>query len=418
MQVEVEVSPLGGFVFAATLDYEGPLGDIGGQTLFVPVVPPHPDLGLDAAALMKTPEALPISLLETSWEDLAASAARRAARKEAERQLRALAPVSPEVRDLLTSTQVSVGHVDGAPLWAVQEAVAALAGLNVVSDCFWQPDRPLQEYLALLGPGATTQLDLLTVLRLHCLRLVGRDSFWHRLVDQPWRAMGWEWGDAGAFLHFRSPDRDLWRAGFLPESAIGEINSWLEPELPEVMASDGADPIRVPIEPKRFCQLVADLAEPQRRWGGHLIYSDPTDEIEYTRFAFRGYVLGDASEQALAAVMLAGLTDQQWERIATQGLRYGVDFTPALRPDAPASLSVQLPQPGELVHVLGLTPDTTELVARKGLSHVLLVEIRHRYWGDEITLPSSIRVYRLRPRKLLGPHASAPEATSAADASR
>ncbi len=113
-------------------------------------------------------------------------------------------------------------------LWEVQQAVANAVGVNIMSDCYWQPRRPL------LQPGIDAYLDTPSPQQMTALAALRGAAFGgmdpsgelfkgDSLIHWPTRP-AWEWGDAGTFLRFRSTERDLWRASLLPTDAVAALD--------------------------------------------------------------------------------------------------------------------------------------------------------------------------------------------------
>ena len=231
--------------------------------------------------------------------------------------------LSADVEERLSSVNLPVRPEGVYALWQVQEAVAVLSGFHIVSDCFVQDPRSIKADLEVLYPEGIPDLSALVVLKLACARREERHGF-----VRPGEK-GWEWGDAGPFLRFRSADRDLWRSALLPEHVQAAVDGWVDPYVPEPSApSTPPAGIRVPIEPRNCIWLLEQTTGPQRSWGGRLIYGNPTDAHNRYRHAFREEVMGMLGQLAPVYRLLGTLTDDQWERLHGAGLTWGVDFSP------------------------------------------------------------------------------------------
>jgi hypothetical protein len=262
-------------------------------------------------------------------------ARRQANRRWLEEQFAELVRLSPEGTARLNEATLPLKLDEPHALWQIQELVAAQTGMHVVSDAFWQPARSVQMALEAMPPARAGEPTALEALRLSCAALTPGDSapprVWLRAVD--WRRPDgefarWEWGDAGEFLRFRSADRDLWRGAFLPTQALGTMDAWLAPYLPESLEQATERPaVTVPTDPRQLARLVAELTEPQRRWGWMLMYGDPTEAREQYQYAMREALLVAVAVARHAYQLLAVMSDEQWERLGEDGLRWGDDIS-------------------------------------------------------------------------------------------
>jgi hypothetical protein len=223
-------------------------------------------------------------------------------------------------------------------LWQVQEAAAAASGLHVVSECFWQPSRML-DYQMEEPPSS-----LLDALRLSTFAPAPRGAVLGGVPESVTSAPGWEWGDAGSFLRFRSRDRDLMRGAFLPESVEQSLREQFEPYTVGLLdklalarerarrarSSHVLRPPRltVPLDIRDSAGLALQLTPLQARWGGALTYRDPSAPQEAYHQAFRSALLrGLSGTWGRAYRIIAGLDEEAWCRLNGAGLRWGEDFT-------------------------------------------------------------------------------------------
>ncbi|UCC67992.1 MAG: hypothetical protein JSV79_12915 [Armatimonadota bacterium] len=235
--------------------------------------------------------------------------------------------LSGEARALLASISLPIHPDESYSLWQLQEAVAVASGLHVVSDCFLQATRSIERDLDALYPNSSPEMTALLVLRLTCVNRADPRYGSHGLPRMGQK--GWEWGDAGGFLRFRSEERDVWRASFLPAHVQAELDSWIEPYLPESVDSQTAPAgIRVPVDPKNCIWLLQQTTGPQRAWGGRLIYGDPTDLSNACRHTFRGKLLEALQQLPHIYRLLGNLTEDQWQRLHAEGLTYDPGFSP------------------------------------------------------------------------------------------
>jgi hypothetical protein len=243
------------------------------------------------------------------------------------------ARLSAETERLLDSVSVPA-RLDGTyALWEIQEMVARASGLHVVSDCFWQPERPLGKTAEKLYSGekaaaapTTGAMTALEAVRLATLSEHER-RWLQQLVDAAPSSVGWEWRGAGPFLSFRSTDRDAWRGAFLPEDALEVLDRWVEPQL----AGMGDEPLGVSaieIAPDwpQFGRLIDGLDIVQCKFGGCLTYGDPSDEKHAWRQAFREAVMRMAWKEPWLFRFIGSLSDAHIERLKGEGLRVGVDI--------------------------------------------------------------------------------------------
>jgi hypothetical protein len=231
--------------------------------------------------------------------------------------------IPPEMERLLNSLQVLPDLKGMYALWQVQEAVAKVSGLNIVSDCFWQPyTRDLR--LLYLAPGADKEAPptALMVLKAATVRLYP----WHPSemsnMTDPF-STGWEWRGAGQFLTFRSLDRDIWRAAFLPTEVVQTMDAWVEPSLPPPGVKKA--PTLTP-DWRAFGRLASDLSVPQLRWGGLLAYGDPTGYREACRQSLRELMLAQvngAMGRLESLCLISSLSEAQWQELCATGLAVG-----------------------------------------------------------------------------------------------
>jgi hypothetical protein len=257
-----------------------------------------------------------------------------------ERHHRERAQLSEAAEELLRNSALSIREGAGYALWQVQEAVAASSGMHVISDCYWQPYREMSFRVRAIQPADPTNPSALAALKAACAATAGREGLWLWIDPRGWeRAVGWEWGEAGRFLHFRSTERALWREAFLPAEAVEAIDSWLRPYPPE---GESSAPLSVHLEPRACSYVIAMLSVAQARFGGRMIYGDPTGALNAYRHGFLQSVLdciarlescaSDPPPPIIVYRFLASLNTRQWNRLCDEGLRWGEDV------QGPASL--------------------------------------------------------------------------------
>ncbi|MFB3881979.1 MAG: hypothetical protein ACE149_12000 [Armatimonadota bacterium] len=262
------------------------------------------------------------------WNRMAANVQRR---KVLSVRLQEQQPNLGSGREVLQSIHLPIALDENWALWQIQEAVAAAGGLHVVSDCFVQPERSLYFVVEPLYPEGAPELSALDVLTYSCLAV--EDPF--SLTRGSWRTMryavGWEWGQAGAFLRFRVMYPEAWREAFLPEEAVAAIENWIAPYLiPD--AETGEYPAEVTVRlDLRECGRVAALIEDAHcRWGAGMVYEPVTTPRNAYLRAFREAVMETLAPQRGVEVF-KDLNDDEWARLWDQGLIYG----PRMGSDSP-----------------------------------------------------------------------------------
>jgi len=239
---------------------------------------------------------------------------------------------SSEVRNVLTAFRLPGSRDALYPLWAVQEAVAAGTGLHIVSDCFSQPSRGIMVFLELLDAdeAANEAPDMTGLLALKLWTLSAMEGGKLPRAGINDATAGWEWEDAGEFLRFRHVARDLWRAAFLPEGRLRELDEWLKPYV-EGAVESGRDEISIAVslDIRQASRIARQLDDFQLYHGGKVIYRDPADVEEAYRERLREEVLGAISGWAGLYRLFGTFGEPQWEALCGPGLRWGEDLTPA-----------------------------------------------------------------------------------------
>jgi hypothetical protein len=244
--------------------------------------------------------------------------------------------LSMEAEGVLEALPLSEAEGRAVALWQVQEAVAMRSGYHVVSDCFWQPTRDLNSRQRFIHPDRAEQLSALLALRLSCAAWDDRYSLLWEREEGNEDAIAWEWGDAGPFLRFRSTSRDVWRASFLPESVLRAMTAWWEPQLTESCSSDASsEEIEIELDPRSVARVTSQIDDLDDIWGGfrvryggRLCYGDPSDVREAYATAARASLCEPLSAQRWGFRVFVGFTDEQWQRIRGEGLRWERDLRP------------------------------------------------------------------------------------------
>jgi len=251
--------------------------------------------------------------------------------------------------------------------WQVQEAVATLTGLNVISDCFYQPTRRIYgfdvldpEYQAqerarearlqeLLGSypalnddeprgvpeEVRSEFDRLqepspaSFPVLYWLVRMYQDGANRNLSSARHDPWGWEWGSAGDFLYARSSYRDLLRGAMLPEGSLSRLP--VGEEVSRGTAESSAPPPaplpnRTIEEAARFIHPLHDL---QVELGPQLIYEDPSTRAGLRSLRRRAQYAHALREALPLLRLLAILSERQWHRLRRSGLNCEYNLTPA-----------------------------------------------------------------------------------------
>jgi len=256
------------------------------------------------------------------------SSVNRAERKRyLEAVLADFSTLSARVSALLSSITLPIEPSESYLLWQIQEAVAAHSGLHVISDCFYQPHYSIGRDFSALYPNGEAEPTAEMLLQLSCCPRYAYPGLVRELVGEK----GWEWGDAGSFLRFRSREREIWRAALLPLHVYEALDGWLQPHLPQPLPGDATLPeIRVPLDVSQGIWLLSQLTSLQRTLGGKLIYCDPSDAENAYRHEYRATMLQLVRSLAPIYRILGELTEDQWERVRGNGLVWGIDFSPAV----------------------------------------------------------------------------------------
>jgi len=288
-------------------------------------------------------------------------------RREAANRLREHVTLSPKCGDRLASVKLTYGSRSRHYLWEIQEAVARASGMHVISDCFAQFERygtgslaqldesfgaAMRERGAMLAEWMTAHRPELEALheegkvhpeyeRLSTYSLPvsalawltatcpPEGNRWRLLESYPDECTGSEWGDAGAFLRFRSVNRDLWRAAMLPENIVASIDARTRETIESV--DPGGESVGSASPPWTFAdsaELAGRLTRLQAHFGGVQIYEDPTAPGALARQSLRSGLVSTADDDALR--FLATFSQAQWQRLFENGVRFA-EMTPDQR---------------------------------------------------------------------------------------
>jgi hypothetical protein len=336
-------------------------------------IPPDSYEGLELRAALGEPIDLDAErkrMQEEHQQDWGTFVDRNAAQRSAE--VRRSAALSPATEAQLSAWVVPWGEQSVHPLWQVQEAVARTTGLHVVSDCFDQPAWPpnslelvspeyarkrqqREEEIQRFSQEHPAEWEKLTMeeggvekrFPLVVQSLTLRDLL-TAMCYQAWTApigyleegaeLGWEWGDAGDFLRFRSRHADVWRAALLPPAARQLLDAAFARRQEQAASGETSAEARAfPLsEQIALVGLVDDI---QLRLGGLILREDPSTPTGAARAAFTRGVWQTFSQSEAWPRLLASLRDSQWLQLLGPGLEVGRDLTPEQR----ARLSLDRP---------------------------------------------------------------------------
>jgi hypothetical protein len=247
------------------------------------------------------------SAYRREWSDAAEQAVERVKLENLQQTFLRERSLSKEKTALLSSLSVPLEGGRDYALWQVQEAVAATSGLNVISDCFWQAQRPLVN-----TETALSALETSCHPRPEMLKGRRKRPFW---------MLAWEWGDAGSFLRFRSTERATWRASLLPPEILAQIDAWLEPKVRQALESDKpwlSFGVELPGDMRRLLDLAGPMDDVQLEYGPRMVYEDPTNEEGIWKQAMREAHISQPFDNVDYVRLFASLTPDQWERAGSE----------------------------------------------------------------------------------------------------
>ncbi len=285
--------------------------------------------------------------------------------REAMRASRQLSADTTRRLEQITITW-QVNRTRTGPLWRVQEAVAEATGLSIISDYFEWGDRQFADPRLLIPharermqawsegirafrrahpeewqriadsgelvkrfPGPTFEVPVLDWLTVLCYPGVQMQA--ELGGNLPYEAEGWEWGDAGPFLRFRSPFPEVWRGAMLPERVERVIEEAIRPYLK--MAEEGTLPKEMPfpLDLRAQAWIVSRLDSVQLRVGPSLARDDPSTAAGQLHNGLLTQVIMHLSAVDSVLRFLATLRDDQWEALQQAGLNAWEDLTPEQR---------------------------------------------------------------------------------------
>ena len=235
--------------------------------------------------------------------------------------------LTPRTSEELSALPLPLDPTRKYALWEVQQAAAKASGRHVVSDYCWQPPRdPRNTFVAETYGTPRSLLDWFT---LHAVAHGPRSRWLDPDEGSPW-SLGWDWGDAGSFLRFRSRERDLWRASFLPADLLARLDGQLARYLPPPGHPQAwGKTVEIALQLRDYAWAVARARPAEVRLGRHLAYESPADPLAPVKRALRDLVMSGKPEAEWRA--LAVLTDQQWQALHADGLRADLDLRPEQR---------------------------------------------------------------------------------------
>jgi hypothetical protein len=156
---------------------------------------------------------------------------------------------------------------------------------------------------------------------------------------EPWALRGWEWGDAGSFLRFRSLCRDALRGAMWSEPMLERVNGWLDPYLSGRDPSDRSPVPRVPVTLRDLAWL-AQSTDLELHVGTDLCYEDPSTADGLLREDFRAQVCSADMYNNLNLLRFLGtLREEQWSLLQGPGLPLGPDLSQPQRERLPGQIT-------------------------------------------------------------------------------
>jgi hypothetical protein len=284
--------------------------------------------------------------LEARWE----RGNRERERRQLAASLGASRQLSGEAAKRLAAVTLDWDGNTSYPLWRLQEAVARAMGVSMVSDCFSQPGTNPVGALSQLDPayevklkrwsesvhsspqgaiGAPEQpqfpppppmpsheVSVLDWLTAYCFPSGDFYDGWS-LEDRP---LGWEWGDAGSFLRFRTQRPDVWRGVMLPEPVEKAIEEAIGPYLK--IAAEGTLPreIPFPLDLRTQVWIVGQTDMLQRPGAALLTWDDPATPLGALHNHLAAAIVKQITQEVGALNWLTTLREDQWEALRTTGL--------------------------------------------------------------------------------------------------
>jgi len=252
--------------------------------------------------------------------------------------------LSPAAAVKLSSVLFTFPRFTSYPTWLLLEAVARRSQMNIISDCFYAAERQIRtqaiEDSEMWKGSKTANVSALDMLRLICQHSASYPYVLRpdrngrlRLVGMSHGPQGWEWGDAGTFLHFRSARRDIWRGSLLPHELFDRLDRALEPALASsAKAVSASKVIHLPFDLtayRDFGRRVAQLPPLPWTLGGSVIYGDPSAKPGQIRQALRSLALSvlraDNFDTGIYA-FVATLSDGQIAQLQTDGIAWSSDL--------------------------------------------------------------------------------------------
>jgi hypothetical protein len=242
----------------------------------------------------------------------------RAVQQRARDQEDAGRTVSEAARQRLAGLQLPFRHAGGAPripLWQVFEEIAKASGYHVISDAFITGGVgvSLEQARKLEGPPfeAWEELNALT----------------SGGTAGGFRAPQWEWGDAGSFLHFRTSNRDIYRAAMLPDRFLRFVDAMVRRPGP-VDEKARAIQRTIPIDLEDWTGPLARLTDMQLQYSASIGQTAPDDLMGNARQEVIASVLSSTGSHRDLIRFLGSLKDDQWPRVRGEGIAGPAEVTP------------------------------------------------------------------------------------------
>jgi hypothetical protein len=339
------------------------------------------------------------------WDEYSAAGDREQRQRRADAQLSRLAALSPKAAHELSSLLLPMERDQEYSLWQVQEAVAALSGRHVISDHFWQPPRDLAETLGSPDADEPPSLDARRALQALTVPVVD-DPLDARIMlisdsaesGRSW--MSWEWGDAGAFLRFRSSERDVWRSALLPEPVIRAVSELTAPYVAAGVEAEGeARPhtAQLAFDPRWYGALLGPLTIPQAEAGPLIAHGNPGDLSSAYEQAFWEQVMSANGELSDICRLLGVLSEDEWQQLSREGLSLGKTVALDRVPPSARYLRDSWPvHAGDRMDIVREVPAGRPRVSWTDTTDSLW--LRYTRWHGEVQYYQLPLVLTLRPR--------------------
>jgi len=227
-------------------------------------------------------------------------------RRKAERgEQQSAARPSPRIAQVLKASDLDLARPASHPCWEIFAAAAKASGASVVADGMWW-----QEVSFGKPENAASRLSAVKALT----ALTGAED------GSGGAGPGWEWGDAGRMLRFRTTSRDMWRAARLPASALQRTDALLSDHLPKTGEAPSASTLTVPLDPAAWFPALGQLSKLQTEHGDAELYGNPAEPLTSARHGVLAELLSPLRGNVGLAPLVLSLRADQWRLLEGEGL--------------------------------------------------------------------------------------------------